>query len=451
LSHTHTDWHALSGIILIVRKKSFNNLRSWNRSKFRDRNRKNFNRLLLLINSVWATPYHLLLLINSVWAIPLVIFMRIVRPIVHVRICALNAIRIGHFVPDVAEHLLINKSNSAKFLNLYFFLTPISNYQWSDMTRRSALHVFKGWLRYVYIWNRLIPRGISHEMPSSFSDSRDLRGLINEFDCSFPFTDEEVYECKSWLKSKGWEDGQPFVVLNVRDSKYLKNWIPNFDLDYHSYRNSDIESYLPSVEWLSNQGVWVVRMGRNMQHPLQSSSVLVIDYAFDDKKSDLLDIWLFANCSGCITTASGPDWISNVYRRPLLCVNASPLGILFSMFNSIWVPKNLQWEDSGESLNLGEYLDHTFLRTDEYTEAGIRIIDLTPEEILVAVKEFWQRIKGSWVETESDKGVQDRFWNHFSNWPLYSSYHGWKHPSSLIGTAWLTNKDPEFMTTKWVK
>ena len=111
----------------------------------------------------------------------------------------------------------------------------------------------------------------------------------------------------------------------------------------------------------------------------------------------------------------------------------------------------MQWEDSGESLNLGEYLDHNFLRTNEYIEAGIRIVDLTPEEILAAVKEFWQRITGSWVETERDKGVQDSFWNHFSNWPLYSSYHGWKHPSSLIGSAWLANKGSEFMTTKWVK
>ena len=415
------------------------------------RNRKTFNRLSLLIKSVLDTPNRFLLLINSVWAIPLVLVMRLVRPIVHIRICELHAHRIGHIVPDVAEHLLINKSNPINVLNLYYFRTPISNYQWYEMTRRSSLHVFRGWLKYVHIWNRLIPRGSSHAMPSSFSDSRDLSGLINEFDCSLPFTDEEVYECQSWLMSKGWENGQPFVLLNVRDSKYLKKWMPNVDVDYHSYRNSDIESYLPSVEWLSNQGVWVIRMGRNMEHPLQSSSDLFVDYAFDEKKSDLLDIWLFANCSGCITTASGPDVISTVYRRPLLCVNASPLGILFSMFNSIWVPKNLYWENSGKSLNLGDYLDHTFLRTDDYIEAGIRIIDLTSEEILAAVKEFWGRIQGSWLDTKSDTDVQERFWNHFSRWPLYGSFHGWKHPSSRIGTAWLTNKDPEFMTAKWVK
>lgn len=417
----------------------------------RHRIRKSTNRILLLINSIWDAPNRLLLLINSVWAVPLVLAIRIVRPIVHVRICALNAQRIGHIVPDVAEHLLINKSNSAKVLNLYFFQTPISNYQWYVMTRRSSLRVFGGWLRYVYLWNRLIPRGISHQIPSSFSDSRDLNGLINKFGCSLPFTDEEVYECKSWLRSKGWKDEEPFVVLQVRDSKYLKNWVQNVDVDYHSYRDSNIESYLPSVEWLSSQGVWVIRMGRNMQNPLQSSAALVVDYAFDDKKSDLLDIWLFANCSGCITTASGPDGISTVYRRPLLCVNASPLGILFSMFNSIWVPKNLQWEGSGKSLNLGEYLDHTFLRTEEYIGAGIRIVDLTPEEILAAVKEFWERIQGSWVETETGADMQDRFWSHFSRWPLYGSYHGWKHPSSLIGTAWLISKGPEFITSKWVK
>jgi putative glycosyltransferase (TIGR04372 family) len=386
--------------------------------------------------------------LNSIWAIPLVMLIRGIRSILLVRICGINASRIGHTVPDIAHHLLINKNRGRSELNLYFFYGPVANIHWYKMARRSSLLVFRGWLRYVHGWNRLIPGGNAHEMPSSFTDSRDVDGLFYQFDCSLPFTTEENFYCKEWLKSKGWSDDQPFVVLLVRDSEYLNSWVPNIAWDYHSYRDSDIETYLPAIEWLNDNGVWVIRMGKAMRKPLRSKSRKAIDYAFDENNSDLLDIWLFANCSGCITTTSGPDMVSAVYGKPLLCVNASPLGLLFTMFNSIWVPKNLYWEDSGLSLDLKDYLENTYLQTEEYRKAGIRIVDLTPQEILFAVEEFWGRIQGVWEEKDYEGRMQKDFWKEFVNWPLYHSFHNWKHPSSRVGASWLSSKGLGFITSK---
>jgi hypothetical protein len=119
------------------------------------------------------------------------------------------------------------------------------------------------------------------------------------------------------------------------------------------------------------------------------------------------------------------------------------------MYDSIWVPKNLFWVNSGLSLNLTEYLNCTYLQSDQYIRAGIEIVDLTHHEILSAVQEFWERIQNSWVVTDSEERMQSDFWKLFLDWPLYNSYHGWKHKSSRVGAVWLASKGPEFMTSKW--
>ena len=394
--------------------------------------------------------YRYKVIINAIWAIPLVLLIRIIRPALHVRICGVDAARIGQMIPDLALHLQKDMFRSARTLHLYFFLGPISNLQWALMAQRSTLKIFGEWLRIVHTWNRLIPGGRPHELPSSFTNSRDIDGIFEKFDCSIPFTTLETSQCKKWLKSKGWKEAEPFVVLHVRDSEYLKQWVPTINWNYHSYRDSKIETYLPAAEWLNSQGVWVIRTGQKMLSPIQPSSKMIIDYAFDEEKSDLLDIWLFANCNGCITTVSGPDMASALYLKPLLCVNASPLGILFTMFNSIHVPKNLFWKASGTSLNLKEYLDHTFFYTDAYRNAGICIVDLTPEEILSATKEFWGRIQGTWDETESELKRQHEFWEIFLTWPSYHEFHNWKNPLSRIGVSWLESKESSFMTSEWL-
>jgi len=286
-------------------------------------------------------------------------------------------------------------------------------------------------------------------LPQSFANSRDPQGLLTKIDVSYDFLLEEDKTSREWLRSKGWKEGEPFICLQVRDSSYLDKFDPNKDVllqDEHSFRNSSIESYLPAVNWLTSQGVWVLRMGKLMSKPLGKMDHL-IDYAFDEEKSDLLDIWLFANCDACISTSTGPDWISALYRKPLLFVNALPLGLLFSMFNSIWVPKKLIWKDSGLNLNLSEHLENLYLRTSQYASAGIDISDLTPEEILLATQEFWGRIRGTWDETDEDIKRQDEFWDLFMSWTGYPKFHEWRHPLSRVGSLWLKSSGRDFMST----
>ena len=370
------------------------------------------------------------------------LMIRALRPIVLIRMGTLNCRRIGHFVPDGAEQVARLQAQPTNTVD-WFWLGRTCNSQWERMIRRS-LPVHSG-VKHLDWWNRSLPGGSAHERPNSYTGSREVEGLYERYDVKIPFLPAETDVGLAWLRSKGWTDGEPFVCLLVRDDKYLDkdslNGIKSTHSvgawSYHDYRNSDIDSYLPAIQWLNEQGVWVIRMGKLMAKPLSSDMNHVIDYAFDEGKCDLLDIWLFANCTGCVSTATGPDQVSLVYDRPVLFVNALPLGLPLSWGRTIWVPKTLRWAATRQVLSVNEHLANSWLRSTDYETEGIEIVNLTSEEITMAVQEFWQRSSGSWRETQEDQLKQAAYWSTFLEWPDFSKYNGFLHPDARVGTGWL--------------
>jgi len=308
------------------------------------------------------------------------------------------------------------------------------------------------WAFFLYRWNMLIPGGSAHARPSSYTESIHSEGFLARHNVKIPFLPDESEAALAWLRKKGWNDGEPFVCLLVRDAEFLANdpmygtkrQRADLDWSYHNYRDSDIATYLPAMKWLAEQGVWVIRMGKLMQKRLPETIDHVIDYAFDADKSDLLDIWLFANCTGCVTTSSGPDVVSVVYEKPVLFVNALPLGISVlplgistTWDRSIWVPKTLRWVETGQILSVREHLLNRCLTANDYQKAGIVIENLSSEEISAAVQEFWGRCCGSWTVGTEDQQKQDTYRDMLLDWPEFSRLNGWLQPEVKAGTAWL--------------
>ena len=153
-------------------------------------------------------------------------------------------------------------------------------------------------------------------------------------------------------------------------------------------------------------------MGKITKQNIISSSLNIIDYSSLNNCDDLLDVWLFANCLFCITTGSGPDMISDVYKRPLLCLNYIPITHLFSWSYAVHVPKKLYHKNGGKMLSWSDYLRYNFGTSSiEYEEADIKIVDLSSDEILESVKEMLERVKGVWVDSKRDIKMHNRFWS----------------------------------------
>lgn len=272
---------------------------------------------------------------------------------------------------------------------------------------------------------------------------RDRRGMLARYDGSYGFSEVEDDVARSYLTSLGWSDGQPIVCLLVRDAHYLdsapgltpievgKSW------DYHDYRDSDVATYLQAVRWLAEGGAFVLRMGKLMAKPLDLQHKNFVDYAFTAERSDFLDIWLFAHCSLCITTLTGPDQISVVHRRPVLAVNHLPVMDILSYAHFLSAPKRLFWQESERELSLSEYVSACWYRADAYVSAGIEVRALAGAEILEVVQEAWSRLNGTWTDDAEALALNQAAWDALEREESFLAYHDFRHPEARFLSAWL--------------
>lgn len=267
--------------------------------------------------------------------------------------------------------------------------------------------------------------------------SRDVDGFLEKAKLSLPSTPSEEAEARRWMAQFGWKEGDPFVCLLVRDSLYLTKLYPEIDVSYHDYRDSDVQTYIKAIEYLTSQGVFVFRMGKVMRSRVSYCHDRFVDYAFCPSRSDFLDVWLFANCNLCITSGSGPDMISDVFRRPMVVLNFLPLHGLWSWNNAIHYPKILEWKDSGKNLNLTEYLDQTHQRTIDFELAGIKINNLNEDQIYETVREGWKYVQTARSLTEQETLFNQRFKLDLKSHSKFRDYHNFLHPDCRLASKFL--------------
>ncbi|MDG2060217.1 MAG: TIGR04372 family glycosyltransferase [SAR86 cluster bacterium] len=395
--------------------------------------------------------YKIYKLINSFWAIPIVLAIRILAPFYKIEMLSINSDRIGHFVADTVQQVLHKKNNDPKRVFLTSWQEPSINSFWSIYISRFLKSA--SFARYIYYWNTKIPGGLSHIKENSLW-SRDKHGNLENSKFKFTLDEQDNQKGEAWLKSKGWDGVSPYVCLLVRDSAYLDSLESheNVDWQYHGYRDSNIEDYRLAVEWLTSQGVWVLRMGKKMKEPLLIKNNKFIDYAFLEDKSDFLDIWLFGTCDLCISSLAGVDYVSDTFRRPLLILNYLPVVDAISWSDAINVPKNLIWKSSRKKLTLRESINNNHLQSQLYKDHGIEVVSLSANEILASVKESWNAIKGRPNEKVLTENDRTKFWEIMrteetkSVSVLKDTKHNWIHPKSRVGADWLSKMDEDYLT-----
>jgi putative glycosyltransferase (TIGR04372 family) len=156
-------------------------------------------------------------------------------------------------------------------------------------------------------------------------------------------------------------------------------------------------------------------------------------------RSDLLDIWLPAKAYFSISTSVGLDAVPQAYRRPIVYVNAMTNADFRSHDHCIWASKNLMWESqAGNLLTLKETLLNNFRNSEEYKEKGIKIIDLSSEQIREIVLEMESRLTGNWRATEEEELNQSKFIKIISSWKSKEpEMHGFFHPEARVSQKYL--------------
>lgn len=312
---------------------------------------------------------------------PLLILLKIIRPIIEINFGLINSERIGKYVVEYSQAKIIDSNKKKKCFN-FFYLSGKSSNKFFDKIVKRNLYC-NSVVRYIYLANKFSKDFFKLDFNKKNSlNNRDDDGIISKSDFKLEFTDEENYKCQEFLSKIGYTPKKKLVCLIVRDQKYLELKFPHIDWSYHTYRNADVKTFSKSIEWLTQNNFFVLLMGENTNQEFKSFNENFIDYSKNVFKSDMLDIWLFANCSLCISTGTGIDFVSLINKRPIFFNNYIPISNFISYAKSYTVPKSLFWEHNNQELSLNEYLEHNYENSYEYQKNKILIYDLTADELL---------------------------------------------------------------------
>ena len=241
----------------------------------------------------------------------------------------------------------------------------------------------------------------------------------------------------------------PIVTLHIREAGYLPRY------DYHSFRDADIESYLPAIEYLIDRGYCVVRLGDDSMKRLRNMPLQFVDAPFHPANSDIVESYFLSVSSFFFGSSSGPAAVAQTFGTPVLFTNSQIQMHIWYGEQDLYLPKLYYSHQLARELTLEEIAlspAHHFARAEDFKSAGLELRENSPNEILSAVKEMHERVNGSYgreqeiadvnrrVRMIRDKaqafrdrmGREDRFY-----WPRLSF------------SLEFVNSNPDFLGHKW--
>jgi len=350
-------------------------------------------------------------------ALPFAFLMRLLRPIIWIRLIPVSE-RIGHAVANTDVYLLERRAGfeSSKAVDIFYPDRPWKcNRQLIKMWQRLIpLHDFVYWIAWV---NLKIPWGSAPHHYVSIRNGRDINALSDDTPPPVSFTRKEEDQGAALLRAMGVPVGSRIICFHGRDSAFLKVLRPEADWNYHDYRDVDINTYVPAIKELVKRGYYCIRMGRVVNQEFSWKHPQVIDYATGPWRSDFADMYLISRCYFYIGTSCGIDFVASLFRKPQVILNIVPMSHVcawssnyFNIFKKLWLKEEKRFLTFKEivSSDVAEYMDGW-----QYQQRGLEVVSNTPEEILDAVIEKEERMNGSWQTNDEHEKLQQEFWGLF--------------------------------------
>ena len=381
-------------------------------------------RIIRLLRLISSTPIALIF----------VVFIRIIRPLLLIRIGVLRSDRIGHFALETELWLLEQEAGVAlrpkRSIDLWYAPEPIANRVLYKMWKQ-VLTIWPNWLMVaVFRVNNLIPGATAHQIKNTTATCLDVHNLLDIYPPRLKFTATQIEQGRAGLAELGIKPGDRFVCFIVRDSAYTKKAFPEKDMSYHDFRNCDVDDYVAGAEALADRGLFVLRMGSVVSKPLVSNNPRVIDYANSKVRSEFMDLFLGAHCEFNVSDGLGFYAIPAMFRRPNAYVNYSPFFMYYSSrVCELGIAKTMIDKATGRRLNLTEMGERGVARfgaTSQFTTAGVSVKSNTPSEIKDLMLEMLDRLEGKWKTEPLDDELQNKFWKKYSEiiGPDRETFHG---------------------------
>jgi putative glycosyltransferase (TIGR04372 family) len=213
-------------------------------------------------------------------------------------------------------------------------------------------------------------------------------------------------EVEKFLSSLGVPINGWYVCLHNREAGYSP-----IDDEAHAYRNASISNFEGAINYISELGGTVIRMGDSSMQKL-AINLHAIDYANSELRSPQNDLILAANCRFFLGNTSGLLGVAAAQGIPCVGVNLAPAGAAkFWGPNDIALPKIYRRVLDDTIIAFTEVFDSglaDFRFAHEFAKAGVYLQENSPDEILEVCREMVERLGGA--ETSShDTDLQHRF------------------------------------------
>jgi putative glycosyltransferase (TIGR04372 family) len=382
------------------------------------------------------------------------ILLRVLRPVVTIRFRNMPADEIGPLTV-VSQHYLRIKETQQKKRQLDFWYlkdsVKVSNeYMLNFVKSQIEVHSSR-FIELVAAISEKLPGAQHHQIESEIRIT-----LLEGVGKKLKLPQKDCDSSSGYVKKIGIDPQKEFIALMVRDGAYKSDIVQantQVRTDKEIYRNQNINDYLQVAEKFASMNVQIIRMGAKVECPFTSNSPLIIDYASTGMRTEAADIYLASECAMCISTNLGFDHIAAMSGKLRVITNQALIIQASTLFYStdVFILQRFIERSSGRLLTLSESLQVAEIRNLDWyhkvIDRGLDFVRNTPEEILEASLEGWQRSKGQWVDSPEGLELKAKYWHIYDTFfPEHKDrfLNGRPH----VGTSFLRN-NKSWLACRW--
>ena len=340
------------------------------------------------------------------------VVLKLINPVVRFRLCIMAFHRFGHLALE-PEQLLSNREiEAASRKNRNPFPLVIDIWSFGPRQLQANRYLVKKWKMGIltmpsWVVNALFQAGAKISALQLETPKLSIYGpnnALDHCDSHLSFTNREDQRAQKELAQMGIDSNKPFVCLVVRDSGHYASTGESESIGY-DLLNTDISTFELAAQGLAERGYQVVRMGAGSEKPMTLKHANVFDYAKSQNRSAFLDIYLAGKCSFAISTQTGPDCVSLVFRRPVCYIDIARYSQFFLGTNiAYWNPTTLM--KNGSRMTLQQVMDSgvALLKDpDDFEKQGIISVRSTPEVIRQLSVEFAELFEAGFNQSANDE------------------------------------------------
>jgi putative glycosyltransferase (TIGR04372 family) len=218
-------------------------------------------------------------------------------------------------------------------------------------------------------------------------------------------TAEDVQRGDAAMRELGVPEGAWFVCFHCREFGFDRD-------DWHSYRNTNIQNFVPAMQAVVDAGGCAIRMGDPTMTPLEPAPGM-IDYAHSSARRDWMDIYLLASCRFFVGTTSGLWGPANVFGRPCAIANQTPASrVLPYGAGDIGIPMLYWSEREQRCLSFPEVMRSpasNWSGSSQFRDAGLKMVENDAVDIEALAREMMDTVDGRVEYSNEDEALQATF------------------------------------------